>query len=36
MPSRSVRTMPEIESAGPALFDPHLGRFIPKIRSMLG
>jgi 8-oxo-dGTP diphosphatase len=29
-------TVPELEAASPALFDPHLGRFLAKIRAMLG
>ncbi len=29
-------TPAEIESAGPALFDPHLSRFTAKIRSVIG
>jgi len=29
-------TRPELESADPALFDPHMGRFLAKLRSLAG
>jgi hypothetical protein len=28
-------TAAELEAASPALFDPHLGRFLAKVRAML-
>ena len=34
MSGRRSRLRTLIESASPELFDPHLGRFIAKVRSM--
>jgi len=34
LPGAAWSTVPEIESASPELFDPHLGRFIAKVRSI--